>query len=127
MFRSRQHGLVLDHERDRHEEWGREQLPVVPDEPYLVWLLDPGTRILEVLALEEARWVIQATFGHAIRPSRAVAPSWSRPISRGAQKPEGHSEDPDLAGATSVLLKSCPVYSSGSPITLASAYEKQSP
>ena len=28
-----------------------------------VWLLDPGTRILEVLALEEARWVIQATFG----------------------------------------------------------------
>ena len=28
-----------------------------------VWLLDPGTRILEVLALEEARWVIQAAFG----------------------------------------------------------------
>jgi Uma2 family endonuclease len=28
-----------------------------------VWLLDPGTRILEVLALEEGRWVIHATFG----------------------------------------------------------------
>lgn len=28
-----------------------------------VWLLDPGTRILEVLVLEENRWVIHATFG----------------------------------------------------------------
>jgi Uma2 family endonuclease len=28
-----------------------------------VWLLDPGTRILEVLALEQGRWVIHATFG----------------------------------------------------------------
>ena len=27
------------------------------------WLLDPGSRILEVLALEEGRWVIHATFG----------------------------------------------------------------
>ena len=32
-----------------------------------VWLLDPGTRILEVLALEEARWVIHATFGQDAR------------------------------------------------------------
>ena len=28
-----------------------------------IWLLDPGTQILEVLALEEGRWVIHATFG----------------------------------------------------------------
>ena len=36
-----------------------------------VWLLDPGTRILEVLALEEGRWVIHATFGQD-EPARAV-------------------------------------------------------
>jgi Uma2 family endonuclease len=28
-----------------------------------VWLLDPATRVLEVLVLEHARWVVHATFG----------------------------------------------------------------
>ena len=28
-----------------------------------IWLLDPATRILEVMALEAGRWVIHATFG----------------------------------------------------------------
>jgi len=32
-----------------------------------IWLLDPATRILEVMALEAGRWVIQATFGQDVR------------------------------------------------------------
>ena len=36
-----------------------------------IWLLDPATRILEVMALEAGRWVIQATFGQDER-ARAV-------------------------------------------------------
>ena len=34
-----------------------------PERVAHVWLLDPATRILEVMALEAGRWVIHATFG----------------------------------------------------------------